>query len=73
MKYQLQALDQPLTNELAERLIDLSHLTNLVERAFVETPPISVKEGGMFRQGFNAQLDEYLDARQNGQTVDPGL
>ena len=66
LKYQLQALDQPLTNELAERLIDLSHLTNLVERAFVEMPPISVKEGGMFRQGFNAQLDEYLDARQNG-------
>ena len=66
LKYQLQTLNHPLTNELASRLIDLSHITDLIENAFVETPPLSIKEGGMFKKGFNEQLDEYLDASVNG-------
>ena len=66
LKYQLQTLNHPLTNELASRLIDLSHITDLIENAFVETPPLSIKEGGMFKKGFNEQLDEYLDASING-------
>lgn len=66
LKYQLMTLNHPLTNALAERLIDLSHITDLIEQAFVETPPLSVKEGGMFKKGFNEQLDEYLDASTHG-------
>lgn len=66
LRYQLQTLNHPLTDELASRLIDLSHITDLVDKAFVETPPISIKEGGMFQKGFNEQLDEYLDASTNG-------
>lgn len=66
LKYQLQTLNHPLTTELASRLIDLSHITDLIESAFVETPPLSIKEGGMFKKGFNEQLDEYLDASVNG-------
>ncbi|PTF51430.1 DNA mismatch repair protein MutS, partial [Staphylococcus cohnii] len=34
----------------------------------VDEPPISVKDGGLFKQGFNSQLDEYLEASQNGKT-----
>ena len=66
LKYQLLTLNHPLTNALANRLIDLSHITDLIESAFVETPPLSIKEGGMFKKGFNEQLDEYLDAKTNG-------
>lgn len=66
LRYQLTALNHPLTNELANRLVDLSHITDLIEQAFVDTPPLSVKEGGMFKKGFNEQLDEYLDASTNG-------
>jgi len=66
LKYQLTTLNHPLTDALAARLVDLSHITNLIEEAFVDTPPISIKEGGMFKKGFNEQLDEYLDASING-------
>lgn len=66
LKYQLQTLNHPLTTALADRLVDLSHITDLIESAFVETPPLSIKEGGMFKKGFNEQLDEYLDASING-------
>lgn len=41
-------------------------LTDLLEQAFVDNPPLSVKEGGMIRDGFHAELDEYRDASRNG-------
>lgn len=66
LKYQLTTLNHPLTDNLASHLIDLSHITALIESAFVDTPPLSVKEGGMFKKGFNEQLDTYLDASTHG-------
>ena len=33
-----------------------------LEESLVEEPPISIKDGGLFKNGFNAQLDEYLEA-----------
>ncbi len=41
-------------------------LNDLLEGAFVETPPVSVKEGGMFAEGFSAQLDEYRSIQKDG-------
>lgn len=34
--------------------------------AISDSPPLSAKEGGIIRDGFNAQLDEYRDASRNG-------
>ncbi|ALS73788.1 DNA mismatch repair protein MutS [Planococcus rifietoensis] len=34
--------------------------------AISDNPPLSAKEGGIIRDGFNAQLDEYRDASRNG-------
>ncbi|PWZ94478.1 hypothetical protein DD924_17360, partial [Staphylococcus pseudintermedius] len=31
-----------------------------------DEPPLSVKEGGLFKAGFNEELDQYLDASKNG-------
>ena len=34
----------------------------------MENPPVSVKEGGMFAEGFSEQLDEYRSAQKEGKT-----
>ncbi|MBU9672035.1 DNA mismatch repair protein MutS [Planococcus sp. CP5-4] len=34
--------------------------------ALSDNPPLSAKEGGIIRDGFNTQLDEYRDASRNG-------
>jgi DNA mismatch repair protein MutS len=55
-----------LLPELAEELSPESVLTDLIARAIVETPPLSVKEGGLIRDGFDAALDELHDAARGG-------
>ena len=31
--------------------------------ALVDTPPITIKDGGIFRDGYSAELDSYRNAR----------
>ncbi|MDR5602551.1 DNA mismatch repair protein MutS [Staphylococcus coagulans] len=44
----------------------LDDLLQLLEDSLVNEPPLSVKEGGLFKSGFNEELDQYLDASKNG-------
>ena len=39
---------------------------NLLEDALVETPPISIKEGYMIKNGYNTELDELRSIRSGG-------
>lgn len=62
-----------LLNEMGEKttqqfdaLEPLEDLLQVLEDSLVEEPPISVKDGGIFKQGFSKQLDEYLEASKNG-------
>ena len=50
--------DPGLLGRLAESLNSLPRLLELLARAMVDDPPMSTKEGGMFRDGFSAELDE---------------
>lgn len=66
LRNQLLALNHPLTNELLVDLVDLSETTDLIDRALVDNPPINLKDGGLIRSGYSAQLDEFTDARDHG-------
>ncbi|MCH4477315.1 DNA mismatch repair protein MutS [Staphylococcus haemolyticus] len=44
----------------------LEDLLQVLEDSLIEEPPISIKDGGLFKQGFSKQLDEYLEASKNG-------
>ncbi len=46
---------------------DLGDYTALLEKALVESPPPVVTEGGLFRQGFNSELDELLELSEHGE------
>jgi DNA mismatch repair protein MutS len=37
---------------------DLENLAETIDRAIVDEPPISVREGGMIKPGYNTELDE---------------
>jgi DNA mismatch repair protein MutS len=37
-----------------------------IERAIVDEPPLSVKEGGIIRAGYHAELDRFQDIQKNG-------
>jgi DNA mismatch repair protein MutS len=68
LKQTLQAMQDEQVNQLAERLDPCEEVSDLLERAIVENPPLSLKEGNMIRDGYNEQLDQYRYASRNGKT-----
>lgn len=66
LKYQLLSLNHPYTNELAEHLVDLSSITDLIDNAIVENPPLTIKEGGIIKDDYNKELDELRYIKENG-------
>ena len=55
-------------DKIAEHLDPCEEVTDLLEQAIVENPPLSLKEGNIIRDGYNDQLDQYRDASRNGKT-----
>ncbi|WP_321429603.1 DNA mismatch repair protein MutS [uncultured Methanolobus sp.] len=45
---------------------ELDELSKLIGSAIVEEPPLSVRDGGMIKPGYNEQLDELFDLSKNG-------
>lgn len=66
LKHQLLSLNHPYTNDLANQLVDLSSITDLIDSAIIENPPLTIKEGGIIRDGYNKELDELRYIKENG-------
>ncbi|MBQ9520893.1 MAG: DNA mismatch repair protein MutS [Acholeplasmatales bacterium] len=52
--------------ELANQINPHEELYTSLEKALVNDPPLSVKEGGLINDGFNAELDEVRNLSRNG-------
>ncbi len=55
-----------LLASLQSELSEAPHLVELIGRAIVDEPPLALKEGGMIREGFDANLDELKRAMTDG-------
>ena len=66
LKFQLSGFHSRAIGEIDAALGDFSALTQLLQGAFIENPPVSVKEGGFIRKGYDRDLDELRDIRDNG-------
>ncbi|MBQ2973725.1 MAG: DNA mismatch repair protein MutS [Clostridia bacterium] len=55
-----------LLSELQKDILPLEELADTIDRAIVEEPPFSVREGGMINDGFNEELDSLRDIVANG-------
>jgi len=52
--------------ELYKELDLCEDIHELIDRAIIEEPPISIKEGGIIKTGFNNEVDEYRKATTEG-------
>ena len=52
--------------ELFENLDELQDVYELIEKAIVDEPPISVKEGGIIKLGYDPEIDELKTATTEG-------
>jgi DNA mismatch repair protein MutS len=56
----------PRLREVAEGLDECADICELIERAIVEEPPLSMREGGFIRGGHSAELDELIEISRDG-------
>jgi DNA mismatch repair protein MutS len=57
-----------LQSTLLGELHPLPHVVELLAKAIVDEPPGDPKDGGIFRDGYSAQLDELRSASREGKT-----
>jgi len=53
---------------LGQVLDEVAEVRELLERAITDHPPLTLKEGDVIRDGFDAKLDELRDASRNGKS-----
>ncbi|QUW21913.1 DNA mismatch repair protein MutS [Sporosarcina sp. Marseille-Q4063] len=52
--------------QFAEKIDVCQDARDILEMSIAENPPITVKEGGVIKDGYNKKLDTYRDAARNG-------
>lgn len=55
--------------EIYHSIDTLSDVCELIESAIVDEPPFSLREGGMIKRGYSAELDELKDIMEDGAGV----
>jgi len=55
-----------LISDLNLQISESPDLVEIISRAIVDEPPLPIKEGGMIRDGFDANLDELRTAQRGG-------
>ncbi len=53
-------------DRIREDMDPLQDLCKLISDAIMEEPPLTIREGGFIRDGFDPQIDEYRSVRANG-------
>lgn len=61
----LQPLESPHLRQLAAQVGTYPELAELLERAVIENPPAVIRDGGVIKPGYDAELDELLNISEN--------
>ena len=55
---QLAESDDPMLGDIVAQLPERADLVDLLGRALVDEPPVLIRDGGVIREGYDAELDE---------------
>ncbi|NLY13187.1 MAG: DNA mismatch repair protein MutS [Gammaproteobacteria bacterium] len=61
----LAGLDSARIQELAQAIGEYPELANTLSRAIIDNPPAVIREGGVLKLGYDAELDELLTISEN--------
>ncbi|UTR15020.1 DNA mismatch repair protein MutS [Salipaludibacillus sp. LMS25] len=62
----LRELNSSYANSLMQNISDCSELRDLLETSIEENCPVSITEGGVIKDHYSDQLDDYRNAMRNG-------
>ncbi|MBI1911474.1 MAG: DNA mismatch repair protein MutS [Deltaproteobacteria bacterium] len=66
IKRQLHLFESPLLYSISRSMDEVQEAVTIIEQAVKDTPPISVKDGGVIKEGHNAYLDELRSIGSGG-------
>ena len=59
-------LDCTLLNEINEHMDALEDIFHLIDDSITEEPPISIRDGGIIKEGFSETIDSFRSAKTDG-------
>ena len=62
----LKEFESPLLKEIYEDMDALEDVTDLIHRAIIEEPPLSMRDGGIIKEGYHEDVDNYRESKSNG-------
>lgn len=66
IKYLIRECSAALIREMHEEIDELRDVCELIDNSIVEEPPITVKDGGLIKEGFNQEIDRLRRAKTEG-------
>lgn len=69
IKEVLKTLECTLVDKCNSEISTLDSISNLIENAIVDQPPINIKDGGVIKEGFNEQLDNLRNIVNGGTDI----
>lgn len=66
IKENIERLNETYNLQIIDEFKDFSELTDLLERSIDEDAPPTLKDGGLIKDGYHAELDDYRDISKNG-------
>ncbi len=66
IKASLKSVKSKMLNEIYDEIDLLEDINSLINSSIVDEPPLTVREGGMIRKGYNEELDSLHDIVSNG-------
>ena len=66
LKKVLSNVNSPMLKDLYENLDELQDIYELIDKSIVEDPPMTVKDGGIIKLGYNEEIDKLKTATTEG-------
>ncbi len=68
IKSLLTEFDAPLLQEISGDIDCLEDICDLIGRSILDDPPISIRDGGILKDGYDAEIDRLRQAKTEGKT-----
>ena len=68
LKKELANVESNMLKDLSSNLDELTDICELIDKSIVDEPPMSVKEGGLIKIGYDEEIDKLKKATTEGKT-----
>ncbi len=68
IKYLMKGFQSPLLSSLGEQIDELKDIFDLIDSSIEDDPPVTIREGGIIKDGYSAEVDQLRHAKNDGKS-----